>query len=567
MLRIIVDLLTDRYVAADVSDRQVPEWPPHPGRLYMSLAAACFERGADQAEASALRWLETLGAPRIVCGTPSRRTETTVYVPINDKLTPSTGLLQTTPGLSRSKQARSFPTTVPSSSTCSFEWTLDQASAAKPHLEALRAVCREVIRIGHSSSLVMAHAEFVDAASHVEKVEDDGDSQLQRWLPSDMLGGVSLRIATEGEFDRLLKTGMRDRIDRFHELRQTVEHGTAHAKKLAKQQFEEVFGQKYNKNLRPPEPAPATISTWMPYRCIDRDSDLDGNTHHDSISQTQFDPGLIVFSPIDGPRLGLPDALSLTQTLRKTVMKLCGVQPVPAWVSGHNQDGSATKDPHLAFLPLPYVGGKHGDGHLLGLALALPAGISASALRECLGPVIYDGVEPRTMKLKLGGLGHWELQLEQRPEPAKSLRGTAWSAPSQCWETVTPVVLDRFPKMARRSDVKSWRSEVADILRLSCQFAGLPTPEAVDVDTTAFLNGVPRATRKSKPTSPNQSRAYVGEGFRPYVSGSGKPARPQVHVRLRFDKPLAGPLLLGAGRFLGYGFFRPAQPIHSGGAR
>jgi CRISPR-associated protein Csb2 len=36
-------------------------------------------------------------------------------------------------------------------------------------------------------------------------------------------------------------------------------------------------------------------------------------------------------------------------------------------------------------------------------------------------------------------------------------------------------------------------------------------------------------------------------------------ARPLVHVRLRFDTAVTGPVLLGAGRFLGLGLFLPMR--------
>ena len=37
-----LDFVTGRCVAADVSDRDVAEWPPHFGRVFMAMAAACF---------------------------------------------------------------------------------------------------------------------------------------------------------------------------------------------------------------------------------------------------------------------------------------------------------------------------------------------------------------------------------------------------------------------------------------------------------------------------------------------------------------------------------------------
>ena len=45
----------------------------------------------------------------------------------------------------------------------------------------------------------------------------------------------------------------------------------------------------------------------------------------------------------------------------------------------------------------------------------------------------------------------------------------------------------------------------------------------------------------------------------------GKPVRRQlVHASLTFEHPVAGPLMLGTGRFLGLGLMRPVPMAESG---
>ena len=58
---ITVELLTGRYDAADVQDRERAEWPPHPARLFCALVAAA----RSEEERSALRWLEDQPAPLV----------------------------------------------------------------------------------------------------------------------------------------------------------------------------------------------------------------------------------------------------------------------------------------------------------------------------------------------------------------------------------------------------------------------------------------------------------------------------------------------------------------------
>ena len=52
---------TGRYVAADVTDRTKPEWPPHPARLFAALVEAWAKYGSappHRGERVALEWLE-----------------------------------------------------------------------------------------------------------------------------------------------------------------------------------------------------------------------------------------------------------------------------------------------------------------------------------------------------------------------------------------------------------------------------------------------------------------------------------------------------------------------------
>ncbi|MCB9385883.1 MAG: type I-U CRISPR-associated protein Cas5/Cas6, partial [Bryobacterales bacterium] len=93
--------LTGFVAAAQAHDREAPEWPPHPARVFMALAAACLETGGDEDERKALLWLESeendgeITAPAIAAGGCSPRSVATRFVPVNDKAGPSKALLQT----------------------------------------------------------------------------------------------------------------------------------------------------------------------------------------------------------------------------------------------------------------------------------------------------------------------------------------------------------------------------------------------------------------------------------------------------------------------------------------
>jgi CRISPR-associated protein Csb2 len=110
------------------------------------------------------------------------------------------------------------------------------------------------------------------------------------------------------------------------------------------------------------------------------------------------------------------------------------------------------------------------------------------------------------------------------------------------------VVLDRHPKHDQQTERAQWRDEVATSIAQSCERQGLPKPELVDVDKTSWHRGAPR----SRP----------GPSGMPWLTGKeGTAPRQQVHVLIQFPCDVQGPLLLGAGRFRGYGFCKPLGPL------
>lgn len=567
-VRVHVRFITNRCVSACVDAREQPEWPPHPGRLYMALAAAYFETDGDaeekDAERQALEWLASQPAPRLHAVDAEERTAVDCYVPVNDALQADKAMLQSAPGMTRNRQKRNFPTVIPQrTSGCdragadiTFEWM--DAPPSSELLLALDRLCRNVIRIGHSSSLVMAWAE---AGLPLESE--------RCWEPSATSAQLTCRIAAAGELERLQALCQAERIELFGDLKQEIESTTGKALKAAKERFAEAFGESYKASIRPPEPTPATLGVWQGY-CLAKT-----NTEPERVvvENQYFDRNLIILAKDDGPVLNVERTLGLTSALRKALIAKHGQTKMPSWLSGHDSDEKPTSDPHAAFVALPFVGFQHADGHIMGLALALPKGISLDERARWLGPLLVDQnagdaslvkLEPRKdpkeqLKIWSHGLPDWTLQLEERPSPPRILQNETWTRPSTTWASVTPVVLDRFPKASRAEDRKSWQAEVIAIIKQACVRGGLPEPINVDIDSTAWHAGVPRALAKKRRLGAGTvgRTAPLGDGFPSMQAKLSRPAKPQVHVWLRFANKVAGPVLIGAGRFGGYGLCMP----------
>lgn len=531
MFALGIRYVTGYAVATEVSNRQRAEWPPHPARVFMALAAAHFETGEKANERAALEWLEQIGAPAVFAPEALARDVVTCYVPVNDmevpknpkKLKPKKvqAAMTIIPQFRTNKQPRTFPRVRvahdENGEAVPVFFVFPEASPEASLRTALQQLCEKVIRIGHSSSLVQMW------------VEDD--PPLPNFLP-DELGNERMRIVSPGTLDMLARTYNRGAIEEWAVLQERIATAKGKEKKMLKEELKKRFGDREPRSLRP------IISHWQGYRRVGE------NETGDAATTGAFDPNLLVLTVDEGPVPGLESTWQLLTAMHKTLLKQC--DPSPEWLSGHQSNGSPSQAPHLALLPLAFVGHEHADGHIMGIALAFPKTVPPRERGRALRGLFYDDAGmAREIHLKVGSLGSWKLSRELRPTPPSTLQVRTWTRASDTWATVTPIVLDRHPKTSRAKDRQKWSLEVAEIIAESCERLGLPRPVGVDIDKTSWFRGAPRAV------------AGNGSGFPLMPVKSGRAQRQQVHAWLKFDQKIAGPLLLGTGRYRGYGVCRP----------
>lgn len=507
--------------AADGAKKKRAEWPPHPNRIFMALAAAWFETGQDAAEGETLRWLERLGPPGIAASEAEFRDVVTSHVPANDselagskkrkdvladprpsrKDLKKAGL--TVAAEFRPRQERPFPVAIPHEPVVHLIWDQD---VPEIHREPLADLCSKVVSIGHSASLV------------------------QMWLtdspPAPTLvvcGGVTrhrLRVFGPGRLDYLTRTcGREPHIALVDDLwtQEQVANGTQR-NKLKKKRETYLYG--IVERLRP-EPGHYEGYGEPP---AEPAKEVRGSI---------FDPRLVVLS-LSGKRLSLPATLRLTEALRGALMTHTP-QPVPEWLSGHAPNGGRSEKPHLALVPLAFVGREHADGRLMGIALALPREIAPDKVARLLEPWLRDGYGlPRRHRLFDGQWFECGVELDTRESPPWTLRQETWTGPARAWATVTPVVLDRH------FDGKDKWEHATENVKDACERVGLPRPQEVLLHPVSMIEGVPRST-----------------DF-PYLIRKKDGGRMHhAHAVIVFEKNVKGPVLVGAGRFRGYGLCRP----------
>lgn len=261
----------------------------------------------------------------------------------------------------------------------------------------------------------------------------------------------------------------------------------------------------------------------------------------------------LVLEAVEGDVPDVRAAALVSRVLRQALMsgyaKSGRSDAIPEVVSGHDSDGSPTRQPHLAIVPMSFVGTAHADGRLFGLSLIPPRGESLAQVGgfrdafEAVAP--YRHSEQRRVLTLKGPPLRGSLGLTPVPREGglrRSLSPAPYLEESRVWASVTPVVMERHLK--RGGD-----NEFRGLVARACEHAGLPRPKParIQVGKHSMVEGAPPAW------------PLTGQ---PPWTGWKRPAslksRYLTHVVVDFEQEVRGPVLLGAGRFTGLGLCRGA---------
>jgi CRISPR-associated protein Csb2 len=561
---ISIELLAERYTATQFNDRSRAEWPPHPARPFSAMVAAWADNDEpDPAERDALRWLEEQAPAAMHVSEGRERVVVTHYVPVNDTTalarnvsgsyravatarerveaarlsgtardvekaqaalvkaeakavadTAKAGQLTGTESASvadgvlgilpenRGKQGRTYPSVVPDDPRVWFIWR--EAEPSGEQFQILDDLLSRVGRIGHSSTLVSCRALR--------------EAPAPTLIPVSRGNGTKLRIPRSGSVSAL------EDAYSIHQGEQprTLPAGMAIYREPGSERGE----------IRSPL--------------------LGGDWHVLGIRDRRF-PSAV-------------QALSLTRAVRGALLSH-GDQPPSPFLSGHKEPAHAGEDtaplerPHLAVVPLINAGNPYSDGAVFGVALVLPRDCDEderAALHRSMRswgradfPLLDQKLEDLGPDRSVPRDGWMDNSLSSR---RKTMTRSYWCRPSRRWVTVTPIALDRFPGNLRSSE-PSIRDRAEDeacaSIRRACVFAGLvDNPEEVDVTIRldAPLVGIP-----ASPSGPRSAGRRLYPGFQ---TGKGAP-RACVHAEIEFKAVVSGPVLIGAGRYLGYGLCLP----------
>ena len=186
----------------------------------------------------------------------------------------------------------------------------------------------------------------------------------------------------------------------------------------------------------------------------------------------------------------------------------------------------------------------------MGVAVCMPPGLHGEASRALLRAVgsWERELEDEVLQLTFGRSGVLEMERVIGTSALATLRQRPWRRPSRRWVSATPVALPtnpgRLAKGSASARAAAWQRAEQAVVD-SCRHVGLPEPDDVALSLDPFIVGALPARR--------YPAFHQGGRTGPPV------ARRLVHVGVRFDQAVAGPLVLGAGRYLGLGLMRPVR--------
>ena len=491
MLALEIEYLNRVSYASKFDTPDEPEWPPHPDRVFMALTAAWGAGGKRPEEESALRWLERQEPPEIAAPDASRRSGFRNFVPTSGNGAHGMGYLS---GyiLEIKDSIRRKERHFPAMILPDDHSTVHMIwRDAEPEPGVKKALADLAGKVSH-----------VGHSASLTRVAVCGEPKPAPTHVRTEGGSVYLRCPHEGRLDALLAW----------------------------------FDGESQESPTRPRAAPV-LAYGNPGSSVPA-SVMGGGSEWIVLSFDGDAPVLTAFPAV-------------AKKMRDAIMSRAE-GPIHEAVSGHSGDGAPTQKPHMAIVPMANVGWNHSDGRLMGMALILPRASSygtperkqvRQAVSKFLDSDGGNGVlnmgPPRSARHAQRSEGNPNDEdsgfvLRRDDQTRLSLKPERYTRQSRVWESVTPVVLDHHPKRNKSP---------ASILEDACGRIELPKPIACTSRHSSVKGSPPAYVRKEGVRGWHHPKP----GFldNKYV----------CHATVEFERPVIGPVMLGAGRYYGLGLF------------
>ena len=545
MLAIEVNFLTGRYVATAHHDRRKTEWPPHPARFFSALVATWADSNhPDEVERLALEWLERQTPPSIDAPEAVVRRVVSHFVPVNDASV-----------ISRSFHMNRYD------KIADLEQRVRNLDKSDPGVTRRLNQLRKNIRKQRDVTGLVSNPGSASPKNAMELFPEHRIKQ-ERSYPSvspieprvtylwEGEPPVNLRRALDGLLSRVTRLGHSSSLvscrlvaDSLPRPNYIPGEGSAVLRTVRSGQLTALEREHRHHKASRPRSLPFVSARY----CF---GPLSPEENRLLRPDTAGEVLIFEFTP-KCRHIPSTRTAEVAAVLRATVFHHAE-DPLPEGLSGHCRDGSPSIRPHVGFFGLPWVGSPHADGRLMGMAIGIPHTLEVESRRALLRGVgkweERNDSQSRPLVLNLGRAGRLTMERVNGVSELVTLRPWVWAKAARHWVSATPLALPTHPgpmgKGTAGARSKAWKRAERAVLD-SCRHVGLPEPDEVSLSFDPYLPGIRSA----------QSFPAFRQG-----ESRGKPvARRLIHASITFPDPVEGPLLLGAGRYLGLGLMRPSH--------
>jgi CRISPR-associated protein Csb2 len=491
------------------------DWPPSPARLYQALVSAAALPGLNEEKRAALRWLERLDAPVIAAPIARDGQNVNLYVPNND-LDAKGGDIRHIAEI-RSAIKRIRPRLFNASVPLLYIWRFD--GDGEKHAGCICDIANGLYQLGRGVDMAWATAEIVDEA----QVEDElSDYPGVIYRPSMAGNDLVLNSPKVGSLSEL-EARHKDNARRFRRVKFGRSTRTEFAQ-APKPYFRPVA---YNSpvtqllfELRRTTESGTPFAPWPLTKAAALIQWIRGEVD---------DTGV----PISGAAKKLWDALPARQG-----------EVVRVFI-GRNAKG-ADKKQRIRIVPLPSIGHPHADRGIRRILVEVPP--------DC--PIRHDdivwafsGFEVIASEVdhETGEILSSPVELVQASDHSMLSHFGIGKDKSSCvWCSVTPLALPetaarrRIPPERRREEAKGGKERQEEQHRACYEVR--QALRHIGIREQAIAISVQREPFVAK-----------GERVEPFAAGTRFSKHQLWHVMIEFAFPVAGPLVLGDGRYVGLG--------------
>lgn len=489
-------------------DEGKAEWPPSPMRVFQALVATAARAGKLDSAMPTLRWFEQLEAP-IIFASEASLTSAGYRLSVPHNAMDLVGRQWAAGKEGSAAEHRTMkdvrPFRLPDEAAVHYVWQFAEEALARAasHVEVLVELARHVVALGWGVDLVVGDGGRLSGS----ELREFATGPVKQWEPK-RDGSTALRVPRAGTLEDLV-------------------------------QRHEAFSRRTSladSTLRPPPTLSAfTIISY-------------GRTDEKPKARV----ARFLLMRVDSDRMrafqtdskGMAVAGMLRHAARSTAENAgWNADRVAATILGHGE----TTAPRILILPVPSIE-ERGGGHVV-----------VTSIRRVL--IAATDRRDEVVDWAQRALGGADLIDEKSKESVALLASVPtgdrvfehYLEPSATWATVTPVVLPGHDdpgglrsRLRKKLDADEQKIALARLarrqdalLRKALRHAGFPDElvfnAVIETRAVGFFAGVERVDRYAMP-----------KHLRDY---------PRLHVRIRWDRPVPGPICIGRGRFSGMGLF------------